>query len=222
MPSIRRTLLLSALLGISTVTASCGDNGGAELGWGTQSDTDANGGNPRTVLGFSSSGPFDTAGNPILSVIATNAGFNEDFYAYSAFICGQANPDSYPQTTFGPVINQVSISTHTSIPLCLTASALLGSNITVALLPCVNDISVTSVPAQTFEWIGTDFITYGFAFVGNQTAEAPLDPTKPTDYVPSLVGGVNVGSYLSFDFVPEGLPASTGLETGLVLALSDD
>jgi hypothetical protein len=61
-----------------------------------------------------------------------------------------------------------------------------------------------------------------FAFVGNQTAEAPLDPTKPTEYMPSLISGVKVGSYLSFDFVPEGLPASTGLETGVVLALGDD
>ncbi|KAJ7140720.1 hypothetical protein C8R44DRAFT_974516, partial [Mycena epipterygia] len=217
MSSMRRTLLVSALLGISAVNAFCGDNGGAELGWGTQADADGNGANPRTVLGFSSSGPFDAAGNPILSVIATNAGFNSDFYAFNAFICGQDNPDGVPQTTFGPVINANGKGTP-----CLTASALTGSNITVALLPCVNDISANPVPTQTFEWISTHFITYGFAFVGDQSAEAPLDPTKPTDYVPSLVPpNVAVGSFVSFDFVPGGLPPSTGQETGLILELSD-
>jgi hypothetical protein len=69
-----------------------------ELGWGTQADADANGANVRTALGFSSSGPFDAAGNPILSVIATNAGFDEDFYAYNAFIC---NPFTNDPTSFG-------------------------------------------------------------------------------------------------------------------------
>jgi hypothetical protein len=77
-----------------------------ELGWGTQAEADDNGGNPRTVLGFSSSGPFDAAGNPILSVIATNAGFNVDFYEFSAFICGQDNTE---QTTFGYVFIDLSL-----------------------------------------------------------------------------------------------------------------
>ncbi|KAJ7700688.1 hypothetical protein B0H17DRAFT_1128553 [Mycena rosella] len=215
-------LLLSALLGVSAVNAFCGDNGGAELGFGTQADTDSNGGNPSTVLGFSASGPFDAAGNPILSVIATNAGFDSSFYAFAAFLCGQANPDSYPQTTFGPVINEDSISTQTNTPLCLTASALGEANITVALLPCINDISVNPVPTQTFQWIGTDFITYGFEFIGNQSG-TPLDPSTPTDYIPSLVSVTNgTGAYLRLDYVPGGLPPSTGRETGMVLALSDD
>ncbi|KAJ6555678.1 hypothetical protein DFH09DRAFT_1365690 [Mycena vulgaris] len=222
MSPIRRTLFLSSLLGISAVNASCGDNGGAELGWGTQADTDSNGANPRTVLGFSSTGPFDAAGNSILSVIATNAGFEESFYAFNAFICGQASPNAYPQTTFGPVINSDSISTHTSIPLCLTASALGEANATIALLPCVNDISAIPVPTQKFQWIGTDFITYGFEFIGNQSG-TPLDPSMPTDYTPSLVPETNgTAAYIRLDYAPGGLPPSTGLETGMVLALSDE
>ncbi|KAJ7140718.1 hypothetical protein C8R44DRAFT_866415 [Mycena epipterygia] len=207
-----------------------------ELGWGTQADADGNGANVRTVLGFSASGPFDGVENPILSVIATNAGFDSDFYAFAAFIYGQANPNDAPQITFDPVINADSISTHTSIPLCLTASALTGSNInvngkgalcltasaltgsniTVALLPCVNYISASPVPTQIFEWISTDFVTYGFAFVGDESAENPLDSTKPTDYV-----RVQVGAYLSFDFVPGRPPPSMGHEPGLILELAD-
>jgi hypothetical protein len=94
---------------------------------------------------------------------------------------------------------------------------------TPLLLHDRNDISANPVPTQTFEWITTDFFTYGFAFIGNQSAEAPLDPTKPTDYVLLLVPPkVAVGSFVSFDFVPGGLPPSTGLETGLTLELADD
>ncbi|KAJ7140719.1 hypothetical protein C8R44DRAFT_866416 [Mycena epipterygia] len=221
MPWIYRALLVFALLGIYAVNADCGDNGGAVLGWGTQAAADVK---LMTELGFSSSGPFDVAGNPLLSVISTNGGTGH--LMFSAFICGQVNPDGAPQSTFGPVVSEDSMDSQT--PFCLTASALTGSNITVALLPCVyaphtppNDISVDPVPTQTFEWITTHFVTYGFAFVGDQSAEAPLDPTKPIDYVPSLVGGVQLGSYVSFDFVPGGLPASTGRETGLILGLED-
>ncbi|KAJ7476717.1 hypothetical protein FB451DRAFT_246715 [Mycena latifolia] len=222
MKSICGKLFLSTLIGASAVSAWCGDNGGAELGWGTQADSDGNGANPRTVLGFNASGPFDAVGNPVLSVIATNAGWDSSYYAFSAWICGQASPDAYPQTTFGPIVNADSISTQTSIPLCLTASALGESNITIALLPCVNDISTNPVPTQTFQWIGTAYITYGWAFLGNQSG-TPLDPSIPTDYVPSLVPATNdTAAYLRLDYVPGGLPPSTGLETGLVLELSDD
>jgi hypothetical protein len=194
-------------------------------------------------------------------VIATNAGFDESFYAFNAFICGQVNTngDSYPQTTFGcvlyvptpqctdptmlsdlsPVINTDSISTQTSTPLCLTASALGEANITIALLPCVyvplfrhsieanssphrKDISENPVPTQTFQWVGTAFITYGLEFLGNQTG-LPIDPTTPTDYVPSLVPATPViGAYVRLDYSPGGLPPSTGLETGMILELSDE
>ncbi|KAJ7140712.1 hypothetical protein C8R44DRAFT_237017 [Mycena epipterygia] len=219
-----RIILLSALLGISVVNAECSDNGGGELGWGTQAAADGNDDHVQTVLGFSSSGPFNAAGNPILSVVATNAGFNPDFFPFAAFICGENNPDGAPRSTFGPVINQDSIDSPGSgqTPLCLTASALTGSNITLALLPCVNDISTNPVPTQTFEWVTTEFDTFAFNFIGDQSAEAPLDPTKPTDYVPSLVPpNVAVGSFVSIEFVPEGLPPLTGHETGLILELVD-
>jgi hypothetical protein len=63
-----------------------------ELQWGAQA------GSGGTVLGFSPSGPFDAEGNPILSVIALNAGFNVDFFAFNAYICG-ASPDE--ETSFG-------------------------------------------------------------------------------------------------------------------------
>ncbi|KAJ7621746.1 hypothetical protein DFH06DRAFT_1143485 [Mycena polygramma] len=219
MPSISRALFISALF--LSATASCGDNGGAELGWGTQADADSNGSNPRTVLGFSSKGPFDAAGNPILGVIATNAGFDSSYYAFSAFICGQANPDSYPQTTWGrsPVISASSPSSDTR---CLTVSPLGAANATVSLLPCINDISTPPPANQTFEWIGTDFITYGFAFLGT-TSGLPVDPSASTDYVPSIVNTTDgTAAYLRLDYVPDGLPASTGKETGLILELSDD
>ncbi|KAJ6466036.1 hypothetical protein C8R47DRAFT_1154225, partial [Mycena vitilis] len=219
MPSISRSLFISALF--LSATASCGDNGGAELGWGTQEDADSNGSNPRTVLGFSSKGPFDAAGNPILSVIATNAGFDSSYYAFSAFICGQANPDSYPQTTYGPIISEGSIATQSSVPQCLTVSPLGAANATVALLPCISDISAAPPANQTFEWIGTDFITYGFAFLGT-TSGLPIDPSASTDYVPSIVNTTDgTAAYLRLDYVPGGLPASTGKETGLILELSD-
>ncbi|KAJ6608700.1 hypothetical protein B0H10DRAFT_2067064 [Mycena sp. CBHHK59/15] len=203
-------LLLSTLLGLYNVHATCGT---MELGWGTQADTDDNSGNPRTVLGFGSKGPFDAAGKPILSVIATNAGFDESFYAFTAFLCGQANPDSYPQTTFGPVISS-------SSDQCLTISELGVANATVSLAPCVNPVTEIPDATQTFEWIGTDYITYGFVFLGNLTG-TPLPPSARTDYTPSIVA-TDSGSYLRLDYTPDQLPPSTGLETGMVLALSDD
>ncbi|KAJ6584398.1 hypothetical protein B0H19DRAFT_1249373 [Mycena capillaripes] len=218
MPSLCRALLISALF-IVSAHAFCGDNGGAELGWGTQADADANGANPRTVLGFNPAGPLDAAGSPILSVIATNAGFDASFYAFAAFLCGQANPDSYPQTTFGPVISATSTNSDVR---CLTVSAIGEANATVSLQPCVNDISTPPVPTQTFEWIGTAFITYGFAFLGNASG-LPLAPNVSTDYTPSLVPDAStVGAYLRLDYTPGALPPSTGLETGLILELSDD
>ncbi|KAJ7749287.1 hypothetical protein DFH07DRAFT_1062377 [Mycena maculata] len=212
MPSVSCALFVSALF--LSVNAFCGDNGGVELGWGTQAAADANGENPSTVLGFSSSGPFDAAGNPILSVIATNAGFGSSYYAFEAFICGQYNPDSYPQTSFGAVI------TTASSEACLTVSALESANATISLQPCVNDISSNPVPTQMFQWVGTNYITYGFAFIGNQSV-----PVKyvATDYVPTLVDATDTtAAYIRLDYAPGGLPPSTGLETGLILELSDD
>ncbi|KAJ7439117.1 hypothetical protein FB451DRAFT_1415919 [Mycena latifolia] len=213
MPSICRTLFLS-LLGASAVHAWCGDNGGALIGWGSQAGADQTG--IQTVFGFNASGPVDAAGNPIFSVVN---GRPVD-RGLAAYICGQVNPDSYPQTTFGPVVSVDSVVAST--PLCLTASALEQANITVSLLPCVNSISATPVPTQAFQWIGTAYVHYGFAFVGNQSS-VPLDPSTPTDYVPTLVNATNTtAAYLRLDYVPGGLPASTGKEMGLVLDLSDD
>ncbi|KAF7353432.1 hypothetical protein MSAN_01532400 [Mycena sanguinolenta] len=152
MPFISRakTLLISTLLGISVASAQfCGDNGGAELGWGTQAGADANEANVPTVLGFNSNGPFDSDGNPILTVIATNAGFDASFYAFRAWICdsGSGRP------SYGAIIPADGL-------LCLTASALETSNITFSMQPCVNDISTPPVATQTFEWNENGFITY--------------------------------------------------------------
>lgn len=90
-----------------------------------------------------------------------------------------------------------------------------------------------------FQWIGTDYITYvdassfyfsgsvyithsyGFEFIGNQSV--PVDPSSSTDYIPTLVPATNTtGPYVRLDYAPGGLPASTGLETGMILDLSDD
>ncbi|KAF7356325.1 hypothetical protein MVEN_00964800 [Mycena venus] len=207
MSSFCRTLFISALLGLSAVNAWCGDNGGAGLAWGSQAEADKIGFN--TILGFKSSGPFDTAGNPILTVVSS---FD---WSLAAFICGQKNPDSYPQTTFGPVL------TISGPTLCLTISELEAANATISLQPCVNDITANPVPTQMFQWIGTDYITYGFEFIGNQSV--PVDPSSSTDYVPTLVPATNItGAYVRLDYLPDGLPASTGLETGMILNLSDD
>ncbi|KAJ7510474.1 hypothetical protein B0H11DRAFT_2216266 [Mycena galericulata] len=217
MPSVFSAILFTALFGLS-VNAQCGDNGGAELGWGSQAEADANGANVRTALGFNSKGPFDAAGNPILSVISINSGYDSSFYAFSAFICGQYSPDNYPQTTYGPVIS----AAETSIAQCLTVSELEAANATISLQPCVNDISANPVATQMFEWIGTNYVTYGFAFIGAQSP-LPINPSNSTDYTPSIVGSLNkTGGYVRLDYTPGGLPPSTGLETGLILELSDD
>ncbi|KAJ7183211.1 hypothetical protein C8R46DRAFT_1066273 [Mycena filopes] len=208
MPSIHRTLFVSSLVGLSFVNARM-----EQLGWGTQAGTDQSG--PQAFLGFNSSGPFDAAGNPILSVVSHAS---DDPDALSAWICGQANPDSYPQTTFGPLVSDL----RGNVTFCLTVSELEAANATVSLLPCVSDISANPVPSQTFEWIGTDYVTYGFAFLGNQTG-LPISPSAATDYTPSLVGASNTtAAYLRLDYTPGGLPPSTGKETGLILLLSDD
>ncbi|KAJ7661345.1 hypothetical protein DFH06DRAFT_1129455 [Mycena polygramma] len=215
---ISRALFMFALF-LSTAAQQCGDNGSAELGWGSQVDADANGANVRTVLGFNSPGPFDAAGNPILSVIATNAGFSSSYYAFYAWICGQSTTQSYPQTTYGPVL---STSLTTNDAYCLTVSPLGAANATITLLPCINFISSPSPANQTFQWIGTDFITYGFAFLGT-TDGLPLDPSVATDYVPSIVNATDTTpAYVRLNYVKGGLPASTGRETGLILELSDD
>ncbi|KAJ7868850.1 hypothetical protein B0H13DRAFT_1055482 [Mycena leptocephala] len=207
MSSICRTLLISALLGLSAVNAWCGDNGGAGLAWGSQAGADRSGFS--TILGFDSTGPFDAAGNPILTVVS-----NFD-WSLSAFLCGQASPDAYPQTTFGPVLK------FSGTTLCLTVSELEAANATISLQPCVNDVSANPVPTQMFQWIGTDYITYGFEFIGNQSV--PVDPSSSTNYIPTLVPATNTtGPYVRLDYAPGGLPASTGLETGMILDLSDD
>ncbi|KAJ7616308.1 hypothetical protein DFH06DRAFT_1307096, partial [Mycena polygramma] len=171
MPSLSRVLFIATLF-LSVTADSCGDNGGAELGWCTQADADSHG--PRAVLDFSSQVALHAAGVPILSVITTNTN-----YAFSAYICGQANPDSYPQTTYGCpgqicIVARVCVERGT-MPHRLPLG---GANATVSLrvLPCINDISTPPLANQTFEWIGTDFITYGFAFLGT-TSGLPLDPS---------------------------------------------
>ncbi|KAJ7841370.1 hypothetical protein B0H14DRAFT_3869218 [Mycena olivaceomarginata] len=210
MPSLCRTLIVFALLGLSAVNASCGDNGGAQLGWGSQAQADKSG--PAAIFGFNSSGPFDAAGNPILSVVQTQD------WDFEAWICGQVSPNAYPQTTYGPVI---AATLQPAAAQCLTVSELGAANATVSLQPCVNDIRANPVPSQSFQWVGTDYITYGFAFLGNQSA--PVDPSVATDYIPTLVPATNAtAAYLRLDYSPGGLPASTGLETGLILDLSDD
>ncbi|KAJ6577452.1 hypothetical protein B0H19DRAFT_1062071 [Mycena capillaripes] len=166
-----------------------------------------------SVFGFNSSGPFDAAGNPILSLIAQGSN-----YAFEAWICGQVSPNAYPQTTFGPVI---SATLNPGAAFCLTISELEVANATISLQPCVNEINANPVPTQMFQWIGTAFITYGFAFLGNQSV--PVDPSATTDYTPSLAPATNTtAAYLRLDYTPGGLPASTGFETGMILDLSDD
>ncbi|KAJ7726723.1 hypothetical protein B0H14DRAFT_3899738 [Mycena olivaceomarginata] len=98
MAPLHRTILviISGLLGLSVVHTECGDNGGAGLAWGSQVGADKDGFS--TILGSNSTGPFDSAGNPILTVVR--------FFGHQSrgVLCGQKNPDSYPQTTFGPVL----------------------------------------------------------------------------------------------------------------------
>ncbi|KAJ7654321.1 hypothetical protein B0H17DRAFT_1099928 [Mycena rosella] len=210
------TLVVGALLAVSAVNSFCADDGATVnahinppltvFSLGTPADADSNGDHPHTVLGLSTSGPFDAAGNALLSVIALNAGFDPGFFAFFAFICGQTNPDSFPQTRFGPVI-----SATTDSPFCLAASVLGEQNITIPLL---NDISM-------FQWVGTVFETYALEFLGNQSG-LPLDPSTPTDYVPSLVPAtVGIGVHVRLAYSPGGLPPSTGHETGMVLDLVD-
>ncbi|KAJ7661303.1 hypothetical protein DFH06DRAFT_1325618 [Mycena polygramma] len=73
---------------------------------------------------------------------------------------------------------------------CLTVSQLGAANATISLLPCINSISSPPPANQTFQWIGTDFITHGFAFLGT-TEGLPLDPSVATDYVPSIVNATD-------------------------------
>ncbi|KAJ7614827.1 hypothetical protein FB45DRAFT_1108985 [Roridomyces roridus] len=215
MLSYSLSLILSTLFLV--VNADCGDNGGALLAWGSQESADASGTNPSIILGFNNAGPFDAAGNPILSIIAVDAGYSSDYYAFNGWTCGQANPNSYPQTTYGPLICTSSL--YGDVQTCLTISALNATNATISLQTCV-DISTPPVPTQTFEWIGTNYITYGWAFLGAQ-GPLPLSPSISTDYVPSIVGS-GVGAYVSMDYVPGGLPPSTGKEIELILELSDE
>ncbi|KAF7333279.1 hypothetical protein MSAN_02422400 [Mycena sanguinolenta] len=221
MPSISRAkiFLISTLLGISCVNAGqCGDNGGVELGWGTMAAADANGENVNTALGFKSTGPFDAEGNPILTVIATNAGFDSSFYLFNAWICGQ-DTVGFQQTNYGAMLGEAGAETS----LCLTASAIETSNITLSMQPCVNDISTPPVPTQMFEWNENgDFITYYLVFLGNTTG-LPLKETANTDYTPSLVPATNTtGAYIRLDYTPGANAPLTGDVNGIVLELSDD
>ncbi|KAJ7760736.1 hypothetical protein DFH07DRAFT_1060041 [Mycena maculata] len=103
---------------------------------------------------------------------------------------------------------------------CLTVSALESANATISVQPCINDVSFNPDPTQMFQWVGTAYITYGFAFIGNQSV--PVGPSSATDYVPSLVNAMSTtAAYIRLDYSPGRLPASTGLETGMVLALSE-
>ncbi|KAJ6453363.1 hypothetical protein C8R45DRAFT_1112523 [Mycena sanguinolenta] len=236
-----KTVLVSTLLlGISGVNASCGDNGGAELGWGTMAAADRNGENVNTALGFKSTGPFDAEGNPILTVIATNAGFDSSFYSFNAWICGQ-NTVGFQQTTYGYIHSQVrySLRLKTEVvrpansamlgaagvetSLCLTASAIETTDITLSMQPCVNDISTPPVPTQTFEWNENgEFITYYLVFLGNTTG-LPLAETANTDYTPSLVPATDTtGAYIRLDYTPGALVPLTGGQNGIVLELSDN
>ncbi|KAJ7808552.1 hypothetical protein B0H13DRAFT_1928447 [Mycena leptocephala] len=215
MPSFRK-LLLSAFLCLSTANAfQCGDNGRAELQWGAQA------GSGGTVLGFSPSGPFDAEGNPILSVIALNAGFNVDFFAFNAYICG-ASPDE--ETSFGlppspcriappsaspPPHSRAQTSPYRSSPACTHPFLPLGIHLHAP------------APTQMFQWVTTEFVSYGWAFLGNQST--PVDATAATNYPPALVPEVPaVGAFVRLAFVPGGLAPSTGTEPGLVLELSDE
>ncbi|KAJ6506733.1 hypothetical protein C8R45DRAFT_922907 [Mycena sanguinolenta] len=199
MPSISRAFLfVFAIFSIFDVNAwTCGNNGGTELGWGTPAAQNANDGHPPTVLGFSSTGPFDAAGNPILTVIATDAGFDSSFFEFNAQICGQDNSGS-GQTNFGAIL-----STNNDLPsLCLTASGLEVSDITLSLLPCVNDIGVPPVATQSFEWKDGQIVEYELVFLGTTTG-LPLKFDANTDYTPSLVPATNMAaSYIRLDYTP--------------------
>jgi hypothetical protein len=72
-----------------------------------------------------------------------------------------------------------------------------------------------------FQWVTTEFVSYGWAFLGNQST--PVDATAATNYPPALVPEVPaVGAFVRLAFVPGGLAPSTGTEPGLVLELSDE
>ncbi|KAJ7456068.1 hypothetical protein FB451DRAFT_1183855 [Mycena latifolia] len=189
MSSICRTVFLAALLGVSSVTAlsGCGDNGdspprnldGALKRTATRTGTG-------TVLGFSANGPLDGARNP-LSVIATDAGFDQAFYS---------------------MINMASISTHTSIPLCLTASALEEPNITLSLQPWERHLR------DSHPHTGLPVDPDGLHHLRSRTLREPGGPPRPEHADGILVPAAGgVGAYIQLDYVPRGLPPSTGLET---------
>ncbi|KAJ7163941.1 hypothetical protein C8R43DRAFT_946756 [Mycena crocata] len=221
--------LIGALLSLSSVHARCGDNGvpnlsatPQELGWGAQADTDSNGGDPRTVLGFSSSGPFDAAGTTVVGVIATDAGWDPSYYAFSAFLYGQSNPQLVPA-------DNIWVLGWLDQYVLLVDDAQTGYQRDVERCPVPHDFRAQGSQRHrfagalsTFEWIGTEYITYSFVFLSNQSG-TPLDPGASTDYTSTIVAATNTSAaYLRLDYTPGGLPPSTGLETGLVLALSDD
>lgn len=120
------------------------------------------------------------------------------------------SPSSGPPTPRSP-----------SSPACKPHASAFRVGLQLTAYNTRNDIRANPVPSQSFQWVGTDYITYGFAFLGNQSA--PVDPSVATDYIPTLVPATNAtAAYLRLDYSPGGLPASTGLETGLILDLSDD
>ncbi|KAJ6506725.1 hypothetical protein C8R45DRAFT_970369 [Mycena sanguinolenta] len=217
MPSISFVFLrIFAIFSIVAVNAQsfgfCGSNGGAELGWETPVDA------IHTVLGFNSTGgPVDAAGNPILAVIATNFfGFDPDFFQFDAWICGRETTDSgAAQSNFGGILSA-------SDSLCLTASGLEMSNITLSLLPCINDLNDPPVATQSFEWIANEIVGYELIFLGT-TAGLPLDPDANTDYTPSLVPATNTTpAYIRLDYTPGAYAPVTIYDTTIVMGLSDD
>ncbi|KAF8216878.1 hypothetical protein K438DRAFT_1748030 [Mycena galopus ATCC 62051] len=145
------------------------------LAWGSQGGADKDGFS--TFLELNSTGPFDSAGNPILTVVHNFSDAN-----LAAFLCGRKNPDSYPQTTFGPPV-----FTELGPPLCLTVFRLGAKNVTISL----SYIDVIGTRYRTS--IAYNF-KYGIEFISKQSVL--VDPSSSTDYIPTLVPArKNTGPY---------------------------
>ncbi|KAF7377118.1 hypothetical protein MSAN_00130800 [Mycena sanguinolenta] len=124
-------------------------------------------------------------------------------------------------------VNMLGAIADSNTNLCLTASAVLFSNITVSRQPCINSLSITPAQSQAWQWTVTEVngtvVTsslVSLAFMGTESASA-LPVTAETDYPPALAGS-GVGAYVTFSEVARGLnPEFASTVPGLVINFAD-
>ncbi|KAJ6452807.1 hypothetical protein C8R45DRAFT_1223385 [Mycena sanguinolenta] len=124
-------------------------------------------------------------------------------------------------------VNMFGAIADSNTNLCLTASSVIFSNITVTRQPCINPLIIPPVATQAWQWTVTEVsgtIVTGnlvsLAFMGSESASA-LPVSSPTDYVP-LLEGSGVGAFVNFNEVPRGVdPTTASTVPGLVVNFAD-